>query len=276
MDYIQVTFKIEPADPGNEVLVAELSLLDFESFEETEQGLKAFIPINQFDENKLQELQQRLSDVFTISSSFETIKFTNWNAVWESSYEPVLIKDAVYIYAPFHEKKIATKYQILIEPKMSFGTAHHETTSLVIEMMLGMDFQHKKVLDMGCGTGVLAILAEKMGASFLAAIDNDENAFENAKENVINNNCSFISVQLGGAEQVKKNYDYIIANINKNILLADMGKYCGHLNHKGSIIFSGFYSNDLKDIEAQANICGLTLDRFLEKNRWVAAKFDKH
>lgn len=274
MDYIQASFKIEPADPGIEVLIAELSLLNFESFEETEQGVKAFIPEDQFIEPEVQGLMQGLSDNFKISSSFDTIKSTNWNAVWESSYAPVMIKDSVYIYAPFHDIEEA-KYKILIEPKMSFGTAHHETTSLVIEMMLDLEFQNKKVLDMGCGTGVLAILAEKMGASQLDAIDNDSNAFENAEENVRDNNCSHINVQLGGAEQIKNNYDCIIANINKNILLADMDKYSGHLNHKGSIIFSGFYSNDLEDIEAQANICGLTLDRFLEKNRWVAAKFDK-
>jgi len=275
MDYIQVSFIIEPKEPGTEIIIAELSLLNFESFEETEQGVKAFILEDQFIEPDIKELEQRLSDVFTISSSFEIIKFTNWNAVWESNYEPVLIKDSVYIYAPFHSQKKDVKFSILIEPKMSFGTAHHETTSLVIEMMLGLDFRNQGVLDMGCGTGVLAILAEKMGASKLVAIDNDSNAFENAVENVKNNNCSHINVQLGGAEQIKNNYDCIIANINKNILLADMDKYSGHLNHKGSIIFSGFYSNDLEDIEAQANICGLTLDRFLEKNRWVAAKFDK-
>ncbi len=193
MDYIQVSFKIEPADPGTEVLVAELSLLNFESFEETEQGLKAFIPTNQFDEQNLKELEQRLSDVFTILSSVETIKATNWNAVWESNYSPVLIKDSVYIYAPFHKEIKAAKYQILIEPKMSFGTAHHETTSLVIEMMLDLDFQNKRVLDMGCGTGVLAILAEKMGASQLAAIDNDTNAFENERLD-----CSTVVTEAGG------------------------------------------------------------------------------
>lgn len=276
MDYIQVSFQVEPSDPGNDILIAELSFLNFESFDDTDEGLKAYIPSKQFDENALKELENRLSENLKISSSFELIKARNWNAEWERSYAPVIIKDTVYIYAPFHQEKLEAKYQILIMPKMSFGTAHHETTSLVIEMMLDLEFQNKTVLDMGCGTGVLAILAEKMGASKLAAIDNDENAFENSKENVKDNNCSNISVQLGGAEQLSDSYDFIIANINKNILMADMEKYGNHLNHKGSIIFSGFYSNDLKDIEAQANLFGLSLDRVLEKNRWIAAKFDKH
>lgn len=276
MDYIQVSFNIEPVNPGNDILIAELALLNFESFDDTDEGLKAFIPVVQFDENALHELEKQLSENFKISSTSELIIARNWNAEWESSYAPVMIKDTVYIYAPFHKEKKKAKYPILIMPKMSFGTAHHETTSLVIEMMLDLDFQNKQVLDMGCGTGVLAILAEKMGASKLAAIDNDENAFENSEENVKDNNCSNISVQLGGADQISDSYDFIIANINKNILMADMATYSNHLNHKGSIIFSGFYSNDLKDIEKQANSCGLTLNGVMEKNRWVAAKFDKH
>lgn len=276
MDYIQVSFNIEPIEPGNDILIAELALLNFESFDDTDEGLKAYIPSEQFDEPALINLEKRLSENFKISRTSELIKARNWNAEWESSYAPVMIKDTVYIYAPFHKEKVEAKYQILIMPKMSFGTAHHETTSLVIEMMLDLDFQNKTVLDMGCGTGVLAILAEKMGASKLAAIDNDENAFENSDENVKDNNCSNISVQLGGAEQISDSYDFIIANINKNILMADMETYSNHLNHKGSIIFSGFYSNDLKDIEKQANNFGLSLDGVLEKNRWVAAKFNKH
>jgi ribosomal protein L11 methyltransferase len=129
---------------------------------------------------------------------------------------------------------------------------------------------------MGCGTGILAILAEKMGASILDAIDNDENAFENTRENVQNNKCSLINVRLGGAEQIIKSYDCIIANINKNILMADMHSYCSHLIHNGSIVFSGFYSDDLRDIESNANGYGLSLSHVLEKNRWVAAKFDKN
>lgn len=276
MDYIEVNLSIEPSDPGKEILVAELSLIDFESFDDTDQGLKAYIPVGLFDESLLTSLEQRLSETFTISHTQKTIKSTNWNAVWESNYSPVTIKDLVYIYAPFHKDIKDTKYQILIEPKMSFGTAHHETTSLVIEMMLEMSFQDKTVLDMGCGTGVLAILAEKMGASKLVAIDNDTNAFENSEENVKDNNCSNISVHLGGAEQINGSFDVIIANINKNILLSDIKEYAKHLNQTGSIVFSGFYVKDLNDIKAEAKKYGLTFDRVLEKNQWLAAKFNKH
>jgi ribosomal protein L11 methyltransferase len=276
MDYIEVSFTLNSNEANTELLVAELSLIDYEGFEEIETGLKAFIARDVFDENLLNALKLRLPELLQNPWETKVIKERNWNAEWESSYTPVLIKDRVYIYAPFHEKRDDVEFSILIEPKMSFGTAHHETTSLVIEMMLEEDFTNKAILDMGCGTGVLAILAEKMGGAQMVAIDNDHNAFVNSEENVRDNNCAKISVFCGGTELIPHKFDMIIANINKNTLLADMKQYCENLNQGGSIIFSGFYLSDLKDIAKQALNCGATLNKHKEKNGWVAAKFDKN
>jgi len=276
MDYIEVGFSFNPNEANTELLIAELSLIDYEGFEELETGLKAFIPVDSFHENLLKDLKERFPELLQNPWETKLIKERNWNAEWESSYTPVIIKDRVYIYAPFHEKRDEIEFPILIEPKMSFGTAHHETTSLVIEMMLEEDFNNKAALDMGCGTGILAILAEKMGAAHIVAIDNDINAFVNSEENVRDNNCAKISVLCGGAELIAQKFDILIANINKNTLLADMNQYCENINHGGSIIFSGFYSNDLEDITKKALNYGTTLKRYKEKNRWVAAKFDKN
>jgi ribosomal protein L11 methyltransferase len=275
MDYLEVYFQYPSDDATTALLIAELSQLDYEGFEELETGLKAYIPERQFDINLLTELKLRLPYLFPSPWETKIIKERNWNAEWESSYNPVLIKNRVYIYAPFHTRLTDIEFPILIEPKMSFGTAHHETTALVIEMMLDEDFRNKRVLDMGCGTGVLAILAEKMGAREIVAIDFDTNAFENAEENVEHNNCAKISVLCGGAELITKSFDMIIANINKNTLLADMKHYCNNLKSGGSIIFSGFYFEDLADIISEAKTNSLTINRYEERNRWVAAKFDK-
>lgn len=276
MKYTELSFKVEPPEPGKEILIALLADVGFESFEETPDGLKAYIPMSSFKASALKVIEKATSDSFSFSYTIKNIENTNWNAVWESNYESITIDNRVYIYAPFHKAKPEVEYSILIEPKMSFGTAHHETTSLMISMMLREDFKNISLLDMGCGTAILAILAEKMGASEILAIDNDENAYENSLENLIRNNCVNITVAYGGAEKIKGMNKVILANINKNILLHDMEVYSLHLVDGGKIFFSGFYHNDLNDIEEQANKLGLQMDTFEEKNNWVCARFIKH
>ena len=275
MNYTEVSFRINPLDPGGEILMAELSEIGFESFEETDTGLKAYIPAVNFTDNKLEEISIMNNSKFVVEFEVIQIEGQNWNAVWESNYKPVLIKDMIYVMAPFHEQNKQAKYQILIEPKMSFGTAHHETTSLMLELMLEEEFRNKQVLDMGCGTGILAILAEMLGAINILAIDNDDNAFDNTVENVARNNCRQIDVELGGAEKITGSFDYILANINKNILLNDIESYSRHLKINGKILLSGFYKKDLSDIDTMANKFDLSFVKSYDKNDWIAALFIK-
>ena len=276
MDYTEVSFKIEPKSTGTDILIAQLSQIGYESFVETDEGLQSYIPSNIFKIEDIHGLDIFKSNEFEISFSQKTIKDQNWNDVWESNYSPVLIKDMVYIRAPFHEEKKEVKFEIVIEPKMSFGTAHHETTSLMIELMLEESISGKSVLDMGCGTGILAILSEILGASKILAVDNDEWAFLNVKENIVKNNCKNIVVHLGDADSLfGQSFDLIVVNINRNILLEDMAKYVQCLTDKGVILFSGFYDNDLNQIKSTARKYNLKFDKNLTKNNWVAARFVK-
>jgi ribosomal protein L11 methyltransferase len=216
------------------------------------------------------------SSEFQISYSLKNIADENWNAKWESDYDSVIIDNRCYIRAPFHKVKPEIEFEILIEPKMSFGTAHHETTAQMIQLLLGEDVEGKTVLDMGCGTAVLAILAKKKNAATVHAIDNDEWAYNNSVENVQRNNFTDIIVEQGDAALLKdRTFDVILANINKNILLADMEIYANSMHSGAIIMFSGFYKNDLEDIKSRALIYGLQYIMHIDKNDWVAAKFLK-
>ena len=202
MDYTEVSFNIEPLYPGSEILIAQLSEIGYESFEESDFGVKAYIQTKSYKQSEIDNLSILNGNQFRISYTVEEIKNQNWNEVWESSYNPVMISDQIYIRAPFHAEHKNVKYQLLIEPKMSFGTAHHETTSLMMELLLDMEMEGKTVLDMGCGTGILAILSEMMGSSEILAIDNDLNAYENTLENVAKNKslskpCYNVSMSVG-------------------------------------------------------------------------------
>lgn len=276
MNYIEIDFTIEPLQPASEILIAELSQLGFESFVEEDDGLKAYIQKNDFQEDSIKELEILHLQDFQIQYKVSEIEDQNWNAKWESEYDAVLIDDRCYIRAPFHSSKADVEHEIIIEPQMSFGTAHHETTHQMIQFLLDEDVQGKKVLDMGSGTAVLAILASKKGAESVDAIDIDEWAFNNALENVRKNQCANIKVLMGGAELLKnQSYDFVLANINKNILLADMEQYTKVMASNARILFSGFYTHDLNDITARANHYGLELIRHSERNNWVAALFRK-
>jgi ribosomal protein L11 methyltransferase len=271
--YIGYNFKVEPLQPGVEILIAELGYAGFESFVETDEGVTAYIQKDEWNENILKDIQILHSDEFIITYTFEDIEQTNWNEEWEKNFNPIVVDDLCAVRAPFHEP-FSTKFDIVIEPKMSFGTGHHETTHMMIQHILKNDFSGKTVLDMGCGTGVLSILAEMKGALKIDAIDIDNWCYLNSIENVERNNCNNISVYEGDAQLLEgKKYDTIIANINRNILLQDLEQYAKCLNNKGTLFLSGFYENDIKIIEAECNKYMLKLVETLERNNWVSLKF---
>ena len=270
--YIGYYFKVEPLQPASEILIAELGYAGFESFMETEDGVIAYIQKEEWDEDILNDIQILNSDEFEITYTFEDIEQTNWNAEWEKNFNPIVVDDICAVRAPFHDK-FDTQYDIIIEPKMSFGTGHHETTHMMIQHILTNDFTNKSVLDMGCGTAVLAILAELKGAKPIDAVDYDNWCYLNSLENVERNNCKHITVIEGDASVLHKKYDIIIANINRNILLNDMKTYVSCLNKKGSLFLSGFYSNDIHLIQAECEKYMLKFEEKLERNNWVSLKF---
>jgi len=276
VDYIELNFKLGPESPVLEMLIASLSQIGYESFMELDNALQAYIPVNLYKESEVQDLEVLKRSKNKITFTHNIIKDQNWNEVWESQYDPVLIKNLIYIRAPFHKTRNNTKFEIIIDPKMSFGTAHHETTSLMLEMMLNEQMEGKAIMDIGCGTGVLAILAEMLGAASILAIDNDDWAYKNAWENITKNKCKNINVQLGDTGILKQElFHYVLANINRNVLLKDISIYASHLDKKGILLLSGFYSEDLEIIESTAKENNLKFDHKLTKNNWVAARFVK-
>lgn len=271
--YIEYAFKVSPPQPASDILIAELGEAGFESFVENQDGIVAYIQKDDWSKNILASVEIIKNDNFSIDFEIKEIEQQNWNATWEENFEPIQVADQCVVRAPFHEKPTVT-YDIIIEPKMSFGTGHHETTHMMLEHILEHDFEQKSVLDMGSGTGVLAILASMKGAKNVDAIDIDHWCYLNAKENVARNNCSNIVVQEGDASHlVDQKYDIIIANINRNILVADLPTYAKCLNKKGLLFLSGFYQEDIPIISSKCLELGLKFENFIEKNKWVAVKY---
>lgn len=273
MNYIGYHFEIEPLQPGSDILIAELGEEGFESFVETEKGISAFIQKKDWHEDILKNIQILSSGEFQITFAYEEIEQVNWNTEWEKNFEPIRVNDTISVRAPFHEKT-DLPYDIVIEPKMSFGTGHHETTHLMIQQLLAVDLKNKTVLDMGSGTGILAIMAELRGAKSVDAIDIDDWCYENALENAARNNCTKIRVFKGDAALLAdKNYDVIIANINRNVLINDLPVYYKCLNKGGILLLSGFYREDIPFIKKAATGLGLKESDLLEKNNWISLKF---
>ncbi|HLV92552.1 MAG TPA: 50S ribosomal protein L11 methyltransferase [Aequorivita sp.] len=271
--YIEYNFKVEPLQPGTEILIAELGYVGFESFVETEDGVTAYIQKDEWRDNILDEVEILNSAEFKIDHSFLEIEQINWNIEWEKNFSPIEVDGKCVVRAPFHPER-NLEYEIVIEPKMSFGTGHHETTFMMLQYILENEFEGKSVLDMGCGTAVLAILVEMRGASSIDAIDIDDWCYENSLENTEKNHCQNISVYLGDASLLKgQKYNVIIANINRNILLEDMHVYKKCLKSGGLLYLSGFYTQDLAIIKETCNNLGLEFVDNKEKNNWVAAKF---
>lgn len=275
-NYIGYHFNVEPKEPGTEILIAELGELAFESFIETDEGVSAYIQKDFWDEAILEDIYILQNPEFKISYTIEDIEQVNWNEEWEKNFNPIDVDGKCYVRAPFHEKSNAA-YEIVIEPKMSFGTGHHETTHMIIQHLLETDLKDKKTLDMGCGTAILAILAEMKGAQPIDAIDIDNWCYLNSIENAERNNCKHITVYEGDAELLKdKNYDVIIANINRNILLNDMQTYVDCLNENGIIFLSGFYTEDFEAINESCVSKGLSYEKEIIRNNWMSLKYKKN
>ena len=271
--YLGFHFSVEPKELGSEILVAELGELPFESFIDSDSGIVAYIQKQFWTENILDDLHILSSAEFQVSYTIEEIDQVNWNEEWEKNFEAIEVDGICHVRAPFHPKTDA-KFDIVIEPKMSFGTGHHETTHMMIQHLLETDVAGKKTLDMGCGTAILAILAEMKGAQPIDAIDIDNWCYLNSIENVERNNCTQISVYEGDADLLKgKKYDLIIANINRNILLNDMQTYVDCLNKDGILLLSGFYTEDIPFIDASCTENGLTYVKNFERNNWVSLKY---
>lgn len=273
--YIEYHFTMVPLQPTSEILVAQLGELGFESFTETETGLKAYIQKKELNPSLIDDIQALNSLEFEISYKVVEIPQVNWNAEWEKNFNPIEVNGECALRAPFHPP-FNVKYEIIIEPKMSFGTGHHETTFMMLQFILENDFKEKSVIDMGCGTAVLAILSEMKGAAKIDAVDIDEWCYENSIENIERNICKNISVYKGDASFFKeKKYEVIIANINRNILLQDMEIYFNGLEDNGTLYLSGFYKEDLELISETCNNLGLTFVENKVRNNWIAAKFRK-
>jgi len=275
MNYIQFLAKVSPLVMGREILVAELAEIGFESFVDTEDGFEAYIQEADFDESNIEQISLLSNEEFEIEYTINKIAQQNWNEQWEKSFDPIFVDEKCMIRAPFHEKPTDNVIDIIVEPKMSFGTGHHETTHLIVSRLLNLDLIDKTVLDMGCGTGILAILAKKRNCGKVLAIDNDEWAYTNSVENCERNNVD-IEVVLGDVNQIKSNkFDVIIANINRNILLRDMYFYADALNINGVLLLSGFFSIDKEVLTEEANKLGLTLIFENTKNEWTMLEFVK-
>ena len=271
--YIEYDFTVTPLQPGTEILIAQLGYAGFESFVEHEQGVLAYIQKADWHDAILNEIQILKSSEFTISFQQKEIEQVNWNAEWEKNFTPIVVDDTCAVRAPFHTP-FELPFEIIIEPKMSFGTGHHETTFMILQHLLETSCEGKTVLDMGCGTAVLAILAAMRGAIPVDAIDIDPWCVENSIENVARNGHAHINVLLGDASAIpSKKYDVIIANINRNILLTDMETYVSVLQEGGALFLSGFYKEDLPLITKSCNNLGLQFVQNKEKNNWIAAKF---
>ncbi|MBL4605420.1 MAG: 50S ribosomal protein L11 methyltransferase [Flavobacteriaceae bacterium] len=273
--YIEYNFEVSPKEPATEILIAQLGFVGFESFVENKNGVAAYIQKQDWSTEILQDVFVLNSGEFTITYEQNEVAQTNWNSEWEKNFKPIQVVGKVSIRAPFHENP-NLEHDIVIEPKMSFGTGHHETTHMMIQHLLDLDLKDKKVLDMGCGTGILAIFAEMKGAKPLDAIDIDNWCYQNSVENAERNNCHHISVYEGDVSLLEgRHYDVIIANINRNILVADLKAYIACLNANGTLLLSGFYQEDISTIEAEVTKYGLVFDSKIIRNNWVALKYQK-
>lgn len=266
MNYFQISINISET-PLREQIIAQLDSLGIEGFEESENSLKAFVAETDYNKEEIAALLNENQLTFSI----EEIEQKNWNAQWESDFEPVIVGDFCTLRAHFHSLPITTKHEVIITPKMSFGTGHHATTYLMVEQMEHLDFVGKKVLDFGTGTGILAILAEKLGAENVTAIDNDEWSFDNAKENVGLNNCSKIAVSLDDIESLSTTlpFDLILANINRHILLQYMHTMYALLAKNGTLLMSGLLIDDEEIISKAATEEGFALQTVETRNGWI-------
>lgn len=276
MKYIEVSFTMDDTGMFRDLLVDTLGNEGpYESFVETKEGLKAYVPVDKYDRHFLEVT----AETFPVPLKYEVTEMPdkNWNEEWEREHKAVLVEyngGCVWVRAPFHPHREDVNYELIIEPKMSFGTAHHPTTYMMLSYVAELDMQGKRVLDMGCGTAVLGILAKMRGASYVEGVDIDEWAFNNARENAATNNVE-IALKLGDATTLQGHFDIIIANINRNILLADMERYAAVLNAGGTLLLSGFYEADEAALVVRAKELGMTLKSKKNRDGWSSLQLVK-
>jgi len=278
MEYLELKVSLTPQEPWGEILIAQLAELGFESFMEFEEGILAYGQTSEvsiekaISETFLSDENDELS--FTVESKI--IPHENWNAVWESDFEPVFVEDYVSILAPFHDKSVAKGMTVVVQPQMSFGTGHHQTTWMMSKALFELDTIPENVLDMGTGTGVLAIIAEKLGAKNVLAIDIEDWSVENTIENAVRNECKTITAICGDVDLIHgKSFELILANINKNILKAHMESYSNSLVAGGTLMLSGFFDSDVDEIVQHAEQFGLKKIQVLNKDNWAAVQLIK-
>ena len=274
--YLEVNFEVVAA--FSDVIIAELDQLGYDSFQETETGVQAYILIDEFDEEAIKDLQQQYEDVVEFNYSISELENKNWNEEWEKNFEQSIISDECIVRASFHVPDKEYKYDIVINPRMSFGTGHHATTSMMLLHELDMEMEGKKVLDAGCGTGVLAIMAAKLKASEVFAYDIDDWSYNNAIDNFSLNNTETIYISVGEVDVALENspYDVILANINKNVLLEDIRQFANILQENGYLVLSGFYEKDIEDIINETKKYGFSLENQKEKDTWVSLRLKKN
>jgi len=276
MDYMELHFIFLNRSVESEILIAQLANLGYEGFEERGQELLAYIPAQNYSPQQIDGLPQVKNHPGVIQFTSRLLKDKNWNSLWEKNYPPVIFPGKCVVRAPFHPQATDVELNIIIEPKMAFGTAHHDTTRMMVEWLLSNPPTGLSVLDMGCGTGILAIVAAKLGAGDMTAIDNDHLACENTLANAKKNNVEGISVYLGDAGLIAAQYyDLIMANINRNTLIRDMPAYARGLRKNGTLAVSGFYQDDLAMIKHSGIQAGLTFRSHTLRNEWVMALFNK-
>lgn len=261
----------------SEILMAEIGEAGFDTFMETDTGFEAYTEGNSFDKQLLQEIKEKYAHVSPLVFQFDELEKQNWNEEWEKNVEPIIVDDKCLVRAAFHKIDKTYPYEIIITPKMSFGTGHHQTTHLMLSAQMKMDHRGKRVMDAGCGTAILSVMAGKLGATEVEAFDIDEWSVENGNENAVNNNCANIRIQLGKINEIKLTgtFDIILANINKNILLAEMQQYTTFLNPGGDLLLSGFYVKDIPDLKVEAAKYGLQEVFHQERETWACLLLKK-
>lgn len=270
MEYIECHFSVQPAEPWSEILLAHLQDFPFESFEFTGEGLKGFMPKVDFVAEQLEDFPLKNHPEVQVQLTIKEHPKHNWNETWEQNFEPIVVGDQCLVRAEFHPAK-DFPYELIITPKMSFGTGHHQTTQMMIQLMLAQQQFPPVVLDMGCGTGVLAILASKMGAGQVMGVDIDAWCIENSVENAARNSCSDLHFIQGDIGQVRGQFDWILANINRNVLHADLPKLKTHLNSNGKIFISGFLQSDWNAMQSWLKDYGFIIKGYETKDAWMAA-----
>ena len=276
MNYIEVNITINPLEPWHDLISSDLGGFNYESFIQTENGIQAFIKVEEYSENDLSLLLNEYSENCETNFKIKEIESINWNEEWEKNFSPIVVANKCIVRATFHNLDRKYDYDIVINPKMSFGTGHHATTHLMIEQMLKLDIQNQSILDMGCGTSVLAILASKKAAKVVFAVDYDEWSVNNSIENIKLNNVDNVEVKQGSEEQIKGgHFNLILANINLNVLLAQIETYYQVLEPKGSILFSGLLEKDLNKLLAKTKQLGLVVKETKQKDKWIMVHCEK-